>query len=145
MRPRRQRFCQTTALGGGCSPGNICVPKLSVSTCDIADGAVACDTGYTLGDGPWFTGHADTRSCSCACGAATGGSCGTTIAFYGTTDCSGSALATMNASAMLCTATAVYRSTKIVGVTAPSCGVATANVSSGALTGTGRQTLCCRP
>src|SRR5207245_1175837 len=42
-----QRFCQASAVGGGCAPGNVCVPKLSTPTCAIADGAVGCDTGYT--------------------------------------------------------------------------------------------------
>ncbi len=139
-----QRFCQTSAIGGGCAPGNVCVPKLSVATCAVADGQVACDPGYTEMTGPWYTDFTDGRSCACACGAASGGACGTTIGIYTSTDCSGTPAVTMNANQSLCTAAGTYHTTKILGVTQPTCGAPSTTLT-GALMPTGRQTLCCRP
>jgi hypothetical protein len=138
------RFCQATAQGGGCAPGNVCVPKLSVPTCELADGAVACDAGYTAVAGPWYTGFTDGRSCSCACGSPSGGSCGATFSFYTSNDCSGSAGLTMSASQSQCNVTTAFHSVRLTGGALPSCGAAGATVS-GALSGSGQQTLCCRP
>jgi hypothetical protein len=138
-----ERFCQATAIGGGCGQGSVCVPKTSVAACELADSAVGCDNGYTEVSGPWFTGFDDSRSCACSCGAASGGSCGTTFAFYTSNNCSGTAALTMAANQMQCSVAGGYHSTQLTGGSAPSCGSAGATLS-GSLTGTGRQTLCCR-
>jgi hypothetical protein len=142
------RFCQASAVGGGCAPGNVCVPKLSVPTCAIADGAVACDTGYTETVGPWYTGFTDGRNCACACGSASGGTCGTTIGVFTSNNCTaGAGDQTLGPSLpqQLCSAVNTYRSTKILGGTTPTCGGATTTLSGSGLQPTGRQTLCCRP
>ncbi|HEX4456859.1 MAG TPA: hypothetical protein VIA18_02765 [Polyangia bacterium] len=142
----KDTFCATAYRGGGCTGGMICVPKQqSETTCEVADGTVACDPGYTATGGPWFTGDNDGRSCACACGAASGGSCGTSVAFYAASGCSGTAALTLAASTQNCSPPGTpYESLKIVGGTAPSCGAATANVT-GTLAGTGPQTYCCLP
>jgi len=69
------RFCKTDKVGAGCSPGYVCVPKVTTSHCALADGAQTCQPGYTP-MGTWYTGFSDTRSCgACACGAQTPGDC----------------------------------------------------------------------
>jgi hypothetical protein len=133
------RFCQANAIGGGCAAGNVCVPKLSVQTCEIADGTVACDPGYTS-TASWYTGFSDGRSCSCTCGSASGGGCGTTIGVYATNNCTGSATTPSPS----CINSSTSKTLQILGGTNPTCGAATAAVS-GMLAPTGPQTLCCRP
>ncbi|MCU1280993.1 MAG: cell wall surface anchor family protein [bacterium] len=135
------RFCQASAVGGGCAPGNVCVPKLSVPTCEVADGTVACDGGYTS-TASWYTAFTDGRNCSCACGVAAGGSCGTSVGVFTTTDCTGTAV-TPTASCL--NASGVYKTLQVLGSVNPSCAAPTASVTSGTLAPTGPQTLCCRP
>ena len=142
------RFCKTTSQStGGCSAGQVCVPKLAgQQTCEVAAGAVACDSGYTASGGPWYTGLTDGRSCTCSCGAASGGSCGTTIALYTASGCAGGAAATMSASQSQCSLSATsFASLQITGSAPPSCGGATTTLGGSGLVGTGQQTLCCRP
>ena len=135
----QSRFCQSDGVGGGCTAGNVCVPKLSVPTCEVADGTVTCDPGYNA-MGSWYTGSADTRVCQCACDPASGGGCGTTVAVYTTNNCTGSAVSPNN-----CSLNATYHSILIPGCTNPTCPGKSASVVGGTLMGTGPQTLCCRP
>jgi hypothetical protein len=140
------RFCKATSIGGGCPAGNTCVPKLSVQTCELSDGNVACDSGYTASGGPWYADFTDGRVCSCACGSASGGACGNTYAIYTSNDCSGTPAVTVAPLGSSCNiAGATLHSKKIINTTSPTCpGGATATVS-GTLAGTGPKTLCCRP
>jgi hypothetical protein len=69
------RFCQVDKIGAGCSPGYVCVPKVTTPHCALASGAQSCQPGYTP-MGTWFTGFSDTRNCgSCGCGTQTPGNC----------------------------------------------------------------------
>jgi hypothetical protein len=137
-------FCKATAMGGGCAAGMVCVPKLAVQTCEIADGVVGCDSGYNATAGTWYTGLSDNRSCACSCGAASGGTCGTTIDFYTSTDCSGTAALVLAPNAGCTNFTTTLHTLKLNGSTNPTCGAATAT-SSGSAMGTGAMTMCCRP
>jgi hypothetical protein len=134
------RFCQANAIGGGCLPGNVCVPKLSVPTCELADGAVACDPGYTA-TASWYSGFTDGRSCGCACGAPSGGACGTSVGVFTGLNCTGTVV---NPTTSCQSAPGTYKTIQILGSTNPTCGAPTASVTSGMLMPTGPQTLCCR-
>jgi hypothetical protein len=137
-------FCKTTAMGGGCAAGMVCVPKLAVQTCELAPGVVACDSGYNATAGTWYTGMSDTRSCQCECGGASGGACGSSIGFYTSTDCSGTAALTLGPNASCTAFTGSIKTLRLNGSTNPGCGGATTMLS-GSLSGTGAMTMCCRP
>ena len=79
-----RKFCSAGSIGGGCSPGYVCVPKAVPNHCVMALGAKACPAGYTKDASAWYTGFTDTRSCSaCSCGTQTPGSCTPMqVAFY---------------------------------------------------------------
>ncbi len=142
----QDRFCATASRGGGCTGGMLCVPKLAVQTCEVANEVTACDPGYSAVAGSWFTGYSDGRSCSCSCGAASGGSCGTSVGFYTGASCGGTLALTLAASTQSCSAPGTpYASLKIVGGTAPTCGAPGATVSGTPVAGTGAQTYCCLP
>ncbi len=83
-----RKFCSSASVGGGCSPGYVCVPKAAPNHCVMALGTKACPAGYTRDAAAWFTGFTDTRTCrACSCGTQTPGSCTPMqVAFYfGTT------------------------------------------------------------
>lgn len=142
------QFCKTAVMGGGCGAGMVCVPKLAVPICEVATGVVACDSGYNATAGTWYSDATinDARSCTCNCGSPTGGgSCaGTTVAFYTSTDCSGTAAATLGYSAQNCSFATTIHSVRINGASNPTCGTGTVSLSGG-LSGTGPMTMCCRP
>src|SRR5262249_44918802 len=54
------KFCEVNLKGGGCPPGNVCLPKAAVGNhCALLAGNVLCKSGYQpsgLGANfPWFT------------------------------------------------------------------------------------------
>src|SRR5439155_17176203 len=67
-----ERFCGAAVMGGGCAAGSVCMPKAS-SLCALADGDVACPSGFTALQGTsWYSGFNDTRACAaCSCAAPT--------------------------------------------------------------------------
>ena len=70
------RFCSTTALGGGCNAGQVCVPYVATppGRCQMYDGAHACPTGAT--STAWYTGYTGTQGCTgCSCSVSTAASC----------------------------------------------------------------------
>lgn len=151
------RFCATSQKGGGCGPGQVCVPK-ATKHCALMAGNVACAGAYTAegqGSGqPWYTGIDDMRVCtndkgsatSCTCGSPVGGGCGTSTvsAFHSDKNCMGSAyVMTPGMCYDLPTAAINSAQVALVGVTNPSC---TPTYSqTGSATPTGPQTLCCLP
>jgi hypothetical protein len=74
----QKKFCAANRLGGGCSPGYVCAPKLAQLTdhCVRADGNLACPAGYSAQTDTWYKGMSDGRACAaCSCGAETPGDC----------------------------------------------------------------------
>ena len=139
-------FCKTTAIGGGCMPGNSCVPLLAAAKiCELSDGTPACDGGYNAFGGPWFHDFSDARTCTCNCGSATGGACGNTYTIYSDNNC-GTTVTTVAQNQMSCVTEsgANFHTVKITGGTAPGCGAPTTTVG-GTVAGTGTKTICCRP
>jgi hypothetical protein len=65
------QFCTSPAVGGGCSPGNVCVPKVGSDQSCVLVGSGASCTGYasnvTPSFGTWYTDKTITEACdSCA-------------------------------------------------------------------------------
>jgi hypothetical protein len=74
----QKKFCAANRLGGGCSPGYVCAPKLTQLTdhCVRADGNLACPAGYSAQTDTWYKGMTDGRACAaCGCGTETPGDC----------------------------------------------------------------------
>ena len=141
-----RKFCSADSVGGGCSPGYVCVPKAVPNHCVMALGTKACPAGYTQDPAAWYTGFTDTRTCSaCSCGTQTPGSCTPMqVAFYfGTsTTCTAGINHGLQSNANACDFNATDGSAGFTGTpTAPICPPVSA--LSGALTPTGAQTLCC--
>jgi hypothetical protein len=141
-----RKFCSAGSVGGGCSPGYVCVPKAAPNHCVMAPGTKACPAGYTKDPDAWYTGFTDTRSCSaCSCGTQTSGSCTPLqVAFYlgATTTCTAGINHGLQSNTKACNFTASDGSAGFTGTpTAPVC--PPVSTLSGALTPTGAQTLCC--
>jgi hypothetical protein len=141
-----RQFCKATQIGGGCAAGKVCVPAVAAPRCEIADGTVACDPGYDPVAGPLYKDFSDTRTCTCSCPPASGGSCGaTTIGLYTGANCTGTLTSVNGGVVANCNvAGGPYVSTRINGGSLPTCGAALGKLG-GALTGTGPQTVCCVP
>jgi len=142
-----RKYCSAGSIGGGCSPGYVCVPKAAPNHCVLALGARACPAGYTKdAAGSWYTGFTDTRTCSaCTCGTQTPGSCTPLQAsfYFGTsTTCNAGVHRSGGSGSQVCTFSNDCASAGFAGTpTPPTCpGVSTAT---GATTATGEQTLCC--
>jgi hypothetical protein len=74
----QKKFCAANRLGGGCSPGYVCAPKLAqlADHCVRADGNLACPAGYSPETDTWYKGMSDSRACAaCGCGTQTPGDC----------------------------------------------------------------------
>ncbi len=74
----QKKFCAANRLGGGCSPGYVCAPKLAQLTdhCVRADGNQTCPAGYSPQTDTWYKGMSDSRACAaCGCGTQTPGDC----------------------------------------------------------------------
>lgn len=141
-----RKFCSAGSVGGGCSPGYVCVPKAAPNHCVMALGTKACPAGYTADPSTWYTGFSDTRSCSaCTCGTQTPGDCSPMqVDFYiGTTKtCSAGIHRGLQSNTKNCSFGAACGSAGFTGTpTAPVC--PPVSTLSGALTPTGAQTLCC--
>jgi hypothetical protein len=141
-----RKFCSAGSVGGGCSPGYVCVPKAAPNHCVMALGTKACPAGYTKDPDAWYTGFTDTRSCSaCSCGTQTPGSCAPLqVAFYigATTTCTAGINHGLQSNTKACNFNASDGSAGFTGTpTAPVC--PPVSTQSGALTPTGAQTLCC--
>jgi hypothetical protein len=75
----QKKFCAANRVGGGCSPGYVCAPKLTQVSdhCVRADGAnLSCPAGYSPQTDAWYKSASDTRACAaCGCGTETAGDC----------------------------------------------------------------------
>jgi hypothetical protein len=141
-----RKFCSAGSVGGGCSPGYVCVPKAAPNHCVMALGSKACPAGYTKDPAAWYTGFTDTRSCgACGCGTQTPGSCTPLqVAFYygASTTCTAGINHSLQSNTNGCNFNATDGSAGFSGTpTAPVCPAVSAQ--SGALTPTGAQSLCC--
>jgi len=141
-----RKFCSAGSVGGGCSPGYVCVPKAAPNHCVMALGTKACPAGYTKEPDAWYTGFSDSRSCSaCTCGPQTPGSCAPlSVGFYlgTTTTCTAGIHRALQSNTKNCTFGGSCGSAGFTGTpTAPVC--PPVSTQSGALTPTGAQTLCC--
>jgi hypothetical protein len=77
--------------GAGCNVGQICLPRPAVpfepGLCISSEGDVSCPAGPFTQRHVFYGDVMDDRSCmdDCSCGAASGGTCPTTITLYGST------------------------------------------------------------
>ena len=74
----QKKFCAANRLGGGCSPGYVCAPKLTqlADHCVRADGNLTCPAGYSAETDTWYKSLSDSRACAaCGCGTETPGDC----------------------------------------------------------------------
>jgi hypothetical protein len=136
------QFCNAGTIGGGCGAGRVCVPTPPQATvCQLLDGALACPTGTKESD--WYTSYSGAQSCgACTCGNPTGASCANVRMTVGSDyTCTGAA--TLTSASRSCFANGVYHP----GVAFASSGTPGScpaqSAVSGALTPTGRKTLCC--
>jgi hypothetical protein len=69
-----QAYC-ALAAGGGCTAGNVCVPKLpnaNYQQCALIDSGTSCaSTPYATGRGTWWTDKIDDRTCATCTSAST--------------------------------------------------------------------------
>lgn len=87
----RAATCQASALGAQCSGGGVCAPKPNApyaNVCVAQDGkASGCPSGFD-NQLVVYKDQLDMRACTeCACGAPTGGSCGTSVAMSNASPC----------------------------------------------------------
>jgi hypothetical protein len=139
-------FCGTSSYGGGCGPGNICVPK-APAHCTLATtpGTQACPPGYPTSTGAWST-YSDGRSCggSCTCGPPTSGGC-LGVEMHTSATCSDPSPVLVNNTIKDCsdvTPYGPYYSARI-SYAPVVCGAADAGPVQGSVTIT-PQTLCCK-
>jgi hypothetical protein len=65
----QEEYCTSTTVGGGgCAPGNTCVPKVgSNQVCVMVDSTASCPAGYssnvTPSFGTWYTGKDTSQAC----------------------------------------------------------------------------------
>ena len=150
------KFCGTSLVGGGCSPGNVAIPVTTERRCVVALGDQTCPTGYLPETNPWYTGFDDQRSCgACTCGPQTPGDCTKTATggdmtvqlYFGTSQtCAAGIHRSVRSNTKDCTVlngSGPHNSAGFSSATPqrPTCpGV---SALSGALTPTGRYTMCC--
>jgi hypothetical protein len=144
------RFCATTLRGGGCAAGSVCLPAVTnnQARCVMAAGGGSCPAGTQRSD--WYTGYTGNFACNpCACGQPSGASCSDVALFIGRDgSCAPSAMyATLSGggAANVCAPPNALHSPAIVFTgtpTSPTC--APQYTTSGSLTPTGPQAVCCR-
>jgi len=142
------RFCATTLRGGGCATGSVCLPAITNNPprCVMAAGGGACPTGTQRSD--WYTGYTGNFACNpCSCGQTEGASCaGVQLVVGNGGSCtSASMYAVLLGAAHVCAPPGALLNPAIVFTgtpTSPTC--APQNTSSGSLTPTGPQAVCCR-
>ena len=143
-----EQFCSGGLVGGGCTPGSICVPA-GPNHCVMKSGSqLTCPANYVLRATRYYTGFDDSgRTCACACNRSGTGTCsGTaTVALF-----SGScAPAGGHTLASACDNTdniSGYDHVIATGVTVvghTSCTLGTSQTNSTALLD--EQTVCCTP
>jgi hypothetical protein len=141
-----RKFCRARSVGAGCAGGAVCVPGAAPNHCVLASGALTCPAGYTKDGGSWYTGFSDARTCgACGCGTQTPGSCTNLLAsFYaGSTTCAAAVRFSVGSGMKLCAFNTDCQSAGFGGTpTLPTCTAAT-STTTGAVTATGEQTLCC--
>jgi hypothetical protein len=143
------KFCERTpgGLGGGCSPGQVCVARNMAKLCILASGAAFCPTAFndSVSASAWFTGHTGTRTCSgCTC-AVLGGRCLLpAVQIHRGYSCEMPVYMVSGIGDVQCQDVSYGTiATYVGGVEPASCsGEATAT---GTLTPSGQQTLCCLP
>jgi hypothetical protein len=141
------RFCATTLRGGGCATGSVCLPTVTNNPqrCAMSPSA-ACPTGSQRSD--WYTGYTGNFACNpCSCGQPSGAGCGNVRMYVGSsTSCDQNAGFALLASGQhVCAQPGTLMNPSIVFIgapTSPTC--APQNTSSGSLTPTGPQVVCCR-
>jgi hypothetical protein len=150
------KFCGTSLVGAGCSAGNVAIPVTTERRCVVALGDQTCPTGYLPEQNPWYTGFDDQRSCgACTCGTRTPGDCTQTATggaisvqlYFGTSEtCNAGIHRSAGSNAKNCTVLATSGPHNSMGFNSasprpPTCpGVSAVN---GAITPTGRYTVCC--
>jgi hypothetical protein len=141
------RFCGTTLRGGGCGTGSVCLPAVTSTTrCAMAAGSTSCPTGTQRSD--WYTSYTGDAACNaCSCGQPSGASCADVKMFVGeSATCTPAAASAMLAGGerfcappnTLLDPSVVFTGTPTRPICVPQ------NTSSGSLTPTGPQTVCCR-
>ena len=143
-----KQLCSGAKSGAGCSAGASCLPTpkapFASKLCITKAGDQICPSPF-LNKHPLYAGATDTRNCSCACSASSGGSCtGGTINFYpGSSGCGGTPVTlTPN----VCKPTTPFKSFSVsvsgaTVVTAGSCSPTTK--TSGGATPDDLRTVCC--
>ncbi|HEY0463298.1 MAG TPA: hypothetical protein VGC79_03775, partial [Polyangiaceae bacterium] len=138
------KFCTASVMGGGCSGGDVCVPRnTSSSACALQPGDQACPSLFPNKQ-LVYGGFTDGRTCSCACEGAGGGCDALRLKVWSSaTDCS--AANAGDAGLMGCKTGQSYGQFVYTLTGAPS-GPTTctaSNVLTGTLTTKDTQTLCC--
>jgi len=92
---RTADFCESPTTGGGCSGGQVCVPRAPAPLDDVAcvsrEGEHACPASFP-DQRVYFSTFDDDRSCTtdaCSCGAPAGEVCEVFVALYVNNSCSG--------------------------------------------------------
>jgi hypothetical protein len=142
------KFCPTVMRGGGCPQDQVCVPRPAGATPPRPyvsyPGGRACPSGTTrLQNLDWYTGATDSRSCGpCACGAPTGGNCAPLYVHIGNDYTCNPNNGDVGSAKKLCFSNAYSPGLQVHGTpTAGTC--APSSNTTGAVTPTGRRTVCC--
>jgi hypothetical protein len=86
----KNEFCASAATGTGCSPGNVCAPRVGSHAACVLTSAASCPASYPNASS-WYPAYKEGRSCTaCADATAISPSSGTVELFTNTT-CSGTA------------------------------------------------------
>jgi hypothetical protein len=141
------RFCAATMRGGGCGTGSACLPAITNNPprCAMAPGSAVCPSGTTRTE--WYTGLTGNFACNpCSCTQPSGASCANVrVAIGDNSACdAGSRIATLASGEHICAPNGFFKpSVVLTGTpTAPTC--TPQYTTSGALTPSGAQTVCCR-
>jgi hypothetical protein len=141
------RFCSTTAIGGGCNAGQVCVPNVTTppGRCQMYDGAHACPTGAT--STAWYTGYSGTQGCTgCSCSVSTAASCAAMKINIGSDYTCSPPVATISAGGQKVCFNQTYEpGVEFVGTPTPPVCQGSSSPTAGTLTPTGLKTLCCLP
>jgi hypothetical protein len=141
------RFCSTTAIGGGCNAGQVCVPNITTSPgrCQMYDGAHACPTGAT--STAWYTGYSGTQGCSgCSCSVSAAASCAAMRINVGSDYTCAPPVGMISAGGQKVCFNQTYEpGVELVGTPTPPVCQGSSSPTAGTLTPTGLKTLCCLP
>jgi hypothetical protein len=138
------RFCATTLRGGGCAAGSACVPAIpnTPQRCVMTAGSRSCPAATQRTD--WYTTYTGNFTCNpCSCGEPSGASCAGARIVVGSNGGCTNQTQVLGSGQSFCSPTGIANPGIVfTGVpTAPTC--VPMNSSSGSLSPSGPQTICC--